>query len=114
MQRRLYLLCLGCGGCHVGTVLDDEAERDPDDPTAMRNAVESTYPCPGLSPLYRSRSRAIWISLGLGAFPPLGWVLLVGFSVRRISRSFRGMRITGNGFSVDAVFGFPYYSRYTR
>lgn len=61
------LLCLGCGGCCVGTVLDDEAERDPDDPTAMRNAVESTYPCPGLSPLYRSRSRAIWISLGLGA-----------------------------------------------
>ena len=51
MQRRLYLLCLGCGGCHVGTVLDDEAERDPDDPTAMRNAVKSTYPCPGLSPL---------------------------------------------------------------
>jgi len=38
MQRRLSLLCLGCGDCHVGTVLDDEAERHPDDPTAMRNA----------------------------------------------------------------------------
>ena len=66
MQRRLPLLCLGCGGCHIGTVLYDEPSEIQ--MTLPQCVMQRSQPIFDLGcHLCYIRLRTIWISLGFGA-----------------------------------------------